>query len=59
MSSGPGCRGAVLQSGGGVEPLQLTRAVLCACVCFCACRELRQYLDEGGVLDAWSKCLVP
>ena len=21
-------------------------------------RELRQYLDEGGVLDAWSKCLV-
>ena len=20
--------------------------------------ELRQYLDEGGVLDAWSKCLT-
>ena len=36
------------------KPHALTHDALLVCVH----RELRQYLDEGGVLDAWSKCLV-
>ena len=53
---GPGGASPCLQdngsrgSGGGFG-----RALSAGCV-FRA--ELRQYLDEGGVLDAWSKCLT-
>ena len=53
---GPGGASPCLQDSGsrgsgGFGPALMARG----CV---ARAELRQYLDEGGVLDAWSKCLT-
>jgi hypothetical protein len=53
--------GGVAGSGGvegGQQRWALTDVMMIRRFAVCVSRELRQYLDEGGVLDAWAKCLV-